>query len=266
MAQFLQLLFPFSIQTVKPNPKFPRTAIYVISDKIIVNNKTNFAFEIKQAAGEHYKREVEENVSKIVTEEDSIQSVAAQSSRPLWWRPGNQMLQLRLSSPSPSPSSLSSDYDREWLWSGEFSTSKDSEIYFRLRNNNSNNSAKELVYFVKIQVHIDSYSRASLTIHGENIFAPYRFENHTSHKFRIMQRGVSTGTTQVLPMESTLYAWDEPFKDKILDIEQDKLVTGCWKYLAAAYNFDEIKIVDFSNDLLRVRIISEGPTKVIQID
>ena len=150
-----------------------------------------------------------------------------------------------------------------WNWSGKFSVEEESEIPIRLRNDFDNT-----VYFVLVHV-IKQAARVFVVFKGGDKFSPYRFENHTLETFKVRQKGQSQ-VTNLLPYHCCAYAWDEPLAPHsfVIDIAaatSESQLGNPW-ILIGSFDFDKLQSIEQStNDNLHLRVIAQGPTRVLQI-
>ena len=144
-------VFSFGVLTVAADPPFQRTKLVIVVDRFMLVNCVQQAIEIRQAGT------------------DDIVCVGTDAETPMWWRPGAQLLQMRLAV-------------KGWCWSGRFSPRKEGEIILRLRNEHD-----DTVCFVAVRIVAEGPRLCVVFRAGDNLIAPYRIENHTLETFRLRQ-------------------------------------------------------------------------------
>ena len=144
-------VFSFGVLTVAADPPFQRTKLVIAVDRFMLVNCVQQAIEIRQAGT------------------DDVVCVGTDAETPMWWRPGAQLLQMRLAV-------------KGWCWSGRFSPRKEGEITLRLRNEHD-----DAVCFVAVRVVAQGPRLCVVFRAGDNLIAPYRIENHTLETFRLRQ-------------------------------------------------------------------------------
>ena len=144
-------VFSFGVLTVAADPPFQRTKLVIVVDRFMLVNCVHQAIEIRQAGT------------------DDVVCVGTDAETPMWWRPGAQLLQMRLAV-------------KGWCWSGRFSPRKEGEIIMRLRNEHD-----DTVCFVAVRVVAQGPRLCVVFRAGDNLIAPYRIENHTLETFRLRQ-------------------------------------------------------------------------------
>lgn len=223
-------IFSFGILTGLADPPFNRTKLIVVVDRFMLMNSVGQSLEVKQ-----YKK-------------DAVFTLRRSAEVPMWWRPGLQYLQVRL--------------DRYgWSWSGKFSLKKEGEIPIRLRNDYDNT-----VFFLLVHV-IRQGPRVCVIFKGGDEYSPYRFENHSLDTFKVKQYGQQI-YTNLLPYHCSAYAWDEPEAQHKFVIEAAKKGMATheeWTSIGT-FNFERLEVLDRkTNDHLLLRIVAQGPTRVLQI-
>ncbi|RYH32534.1 hypothetical protein EON65_00390 [archaeon] len=224
-------LFTFGVSIQALDPPFHRTQAIVVMDNYSLVNMVGQSLEVKQF------------------QQDNVFTMHQNEEVPLWWRPGKQLLQLRLARYG-------------WSWSGKFSAETEGEFYLRLRNDYDHT-----VFFVLIYV-VRNGPKITIIFKGGDKTSPYRFENHTVETFRIQQKDQSQ-LSNLLPYHACSYAWDEPLAPQMFTIsilknalqaQDDWEVVGTFTFERLAYMQSTKKY-----EHLVMRIVAQGPTRVFQI-
>ena len=228
-------VFCFGIFTTVADPPFQRTRVTIVVDRYILLNSMGQSLEARQFGNE------------------DVTTVHPNDQCPFWWRPGNQLIQIRLARYG-------------WAWSGRFSLKREGEIPLRLRNEHDNT-----VFFVLVHV-IKQGPRICIVFKGGDSVAPYRIENHTLETFKLRQvtkKGwrqdvnLQPKQTSLLPYHTCAYAWDEPLAPQ--EIVLELLRNGQSRSeLVGTFSFNRLETFPLKNNLL-IRLIAQGPTRVLCI-
>ena len=222
-------LYYFGILSTIADPPFERTKIVVVVDRFVVLNSVGQSIDVRQKNNE--------NVTTIHPREES----------PVYWRPGSQNLQVRLSRYG-------------WRWSGKFSLETEGEVPLRMRNEHDNT-----IFFVMCHV-IKQGPRICVVLRGGEGVAPYRIENHTLESFRFRQGKFRT-FSNLLPYHACMYAWDEPQERQLLTLDVSRSVNNGrstdWREVGV-FAFDRLQTYDCGSHLA-IRIQAQGPIRVLQI-
>jgi SHR-binding domain of vacuolar-sorting associated protein 13 len=242
-------VFSFGAITVAADPPFQRTKFVVVVDRFILVNAVKQPIEVRQCGCE------------------DIVAVNAEAETPMWWRPGSQLVQVRLAK-------------HGWCWSGRFSPRKIGEFPLRLRNEHDNS-----VFFIAVRV-VKKGPRLCIVFRAGDNSAPYRIENHTMEVLRLRQtarpaehKSASSAAAAyhtVLPYHACHYAWDEPLSKRAFTLEVkrrgggphiDHGMHGEWKVLGT-YTFEQLDtFVSASKDhsYLLMKVVARGPVRIMEI-
>lgn len=228
-------VFCFGIFTTVADPPFQRTRVTIVVDRYILLNSMGQSLEARQYGNE------------------DVTTVHPNDQCPFWWRPGNQLIQIRLARYG-------------WAWSGRFSLKREGEIPLRLRNEHDNT-----VFFVLVHV-IKQGPRICIVFKGGDSVAPYRIENHTLETFKLRQVTKKTWRqdlnlqpkqTSLLPYHTCAYAWDEPLAPQ--EIVLELLRNGQSRSeMVGTFSFNRLESFPLKNNLI-IRLIARGPTRVLCI-
>jgi len=228
-------VFCFGIFTTTADPPFQRTRVTVVVDRYILLNSMGQSLEARQFGNE------------------DVTTVHPNDQCPFWWRPGNQLIQIRLARYG-------------WAWSGRFSVKREGEIPLRLRNEHDNT-----VFFVLVHV-LKQGPRICIVFKGGDSVAPYRIENHTLETFKLRQvtkkgwrqdQNLQPKQTSLLPYHTCAYAWDEPLAPQEIVIEL--LKNGQSRSdMVGTFSFNRLETFPVKNNLI-IRLIAQGPTRVLCI-
>jgi hypothetical protein len=253
-------IFTFAVQIQPLDAPFQRTKAITIVDRFVMVNNLGQTVEVRQVQ--------QDNLFTVHPTDDES---------PLWWRPGApQQLQVRLARYG-------------WSWSGRFAIEEEAEIPLRLRNDYDNT-----IFFVLVVVSKQGAKTIVSFHYGGDKLSPYRLENHTIETFRIKQVGQAQSTA-LLPYHCCSYAWDEPllaqkFSVSILrnalQSQDDWMDIGTFSFdllhdKAAANSSGSSSKKDSAGlvlgrggsevvlrtavDYLDLRLVGQGPTRVLQI-
>ena len=228
-------VFCFGIFTTTADPPFQRTRVTVVVDRYILLNSMGQSLEARQFGNE------------------DVTTVHPNDQCPFWWRPGSQLIQIRLARYG-------------WAWSGRFSVKREGEIPLRLRNEHDNT-----VFFVLVHV-LKQGPRICIVFKGGDSVAPYRIENHTLETFKLRQvstkgwrqdQNLQPKQTSLLPYHTCAYAWDEPLAPQ--EIVLELLKNGQSRSeMVGTFSFNRIETFPVKNNLI-IRLIAQGPTRVLCI-
>lgn len=228
-------VFCFGIFTTTADPPFQRTRVTVVVDRYILLNSMGQSLEARQFGNE------------------DVTTVHPNDQCPFWWRPGNQLIQIRLARYG-------------WAWSGRFSVKREGEIPLRLRNEHDNT-----VFFVLVHV-LKQGPRICIVFKGGDSVAPYRIENHTLETFKLRQvtkkgwrqdQNLQPKQTSLLPYHTCAYAWDEPLAPQEIVIELLKNGQSRSE-MVGTFSFNRLETFPVKNNLI-IRLIAQGPTRVLCI-
>jgi hypothetical protein len=229
--------------TVAAEVPFSKTKLIIVVDRFILMNGLGQDIEVRQCGME------------------DVISVSPHREQPMWWRPGKQTIQVRLSKLGSSCSG----------WSGQLSPLKPGETIIRLCHDRNNTVA-----FISIAV-VKQGPRICVVFKCGESSAPYRIENHTLQTFRLRQQvshapGGYGAPTPLLPYHACPYAWDEPLSPQILSLEEVK--SNVWtagdseehtdSTLIGLYSLAKLLSYPPKNNVI-VRVIAVGPVRVMQI-